>query len=87
MPGTANDPGFGVRPIQGNSEADRARVGRDYLAAMHRRYGGDLAKMWAAYNAGPGALDRALSAGGNWLRHLPKETQDYVAANLAALRR
>lgn len=87
MPGTARDPGFGIRPARDNSPAELARVGREYRAAMQRRYGGDLGKMWAAYNAGPGALDRALASGGNWLGRLPRETQDYVARNLAALGR
>lgn len=87
MPATARDPGFGVAPAKGNNPQEFNRVGREYLAALHRRYGGDPAKMWAAYNAGPGAVDKALSAGGNWLRQLPRETQNYVASNLAALRR
>lgn len=87
MPATARDPGFGVRPAKDQSPAELARVGREYRAAMQRRYGGDLGKMWAAYNAGPGALDDALAAGGNWLGRLPRETQAYVAANLAALGR
>lgn len=85
MPGTARDPGFGIRPSSG-SQQDDIRVGREYLAKMQSRYGGDLAKMWAAYNAGPGALDKALKQGGeNWLRLLPRETQDYVRKNIRAL--
>lgn len=85
MPSTARDPGFGLRPADPNNPSDMNRLGREYRAAMERRYGGDLAKMWAAYNAGPGAVDRALSGGGNWLSRLPKETIDYVRRNLAAL--
>jgi soluble lytic murein transglycosylase-like protein len=85
MPGTARDPGFGIKPAKDDSPAELARVGREYRAAMQARYGGDHSKMWAAYNAGPGRVDRALSAGGNWLGRLPKETRDYVARNLAAL--
>lgn len=85
MPSTARDPGFGIRPSDG-SQADDVRVGREYLAKMQQRYGGDMAKVWAAYNAGPGALDKALARGGdNWLRLMPRETQDYVAKNLRAL--
>lgn len=87
MPATARDPGFGLRPANPNDAADMNRLGRQYRAAMERRYGGDLAKMWAAYNAGPGRVDEALSAGGNWLARLPQETRDYVAANLARLKR
>lgn len=62
MDKTNLDPGFGVRPAKDDSPDERARVGRDYLAAMLSRYEGDPAKMWAAYNAGPGALDKALKA-------------------------
>jgi hypothetical protein len=82
MPGTNRDPGFGVRPAADDSPEERARVGRDYLAAMMRRYGNDPAKAWAAYNAGPGAVDHALGAGGDWLAQLPGETQAYVRTNL-----
>lgn len=85
MPATARDPGFGIRPSNGTA-TDMERVGREYRAAMQKRYGGDPAKMWAAYNAGPGRVDEALSRGADWLRHLPAETQNYVARNLRALR-
>lgn len=82
MPGTSRDPGFGIRPSNG-TQADDVRVGREYLAKMQERYGGDLAKMWAAYNAGPGRLDEAMKRhGDNWLANMPKETRDYVAKNL-----
>lgn len=80
MPDTARDPGFGVRPLQGWDGKDprtapveeQIRFGTDYMAAMNKRYGGDVEKTLAAYNAGPGAVD---NAGG-----VPnfKETQDYV---------
>lgn len=63
------------------------RLGREYRAKMQQRYGGDPAKMWAAYNWGPGALDNAIKRHGNrWLDHAPAETQNYVANNLRALR-
>jgi hypothetical protein len=79
MPGTATDPGFGVVPAKDNSPAELARVGRDYLAAMQQKYG-DTDKALAAYNAGPGAVDKAVAAHGEkWLDHLPEETQKYVA--------
>ncbi|ALH82902.1 transglycosylase SLT domain-containing protein [Sphingopyxis macrogoltabida] len=85
MPGTNLDPGFGVRAAKDNSDAERTRVGRDYLAAMLKRYGGDPAKAWAAYNAGPGRVDDAIAGGGDWLSRLPKETRDYVKKNVAAV--
>lgn len=85
MPATARDPGFGIQPSSG-SQQDDIRVGREYLATMQRRYGGDLPKMWAAYNAGPGRVDALIQKyGDNWLRYAPKETQDYVRKNLRAL--
>lgn len=87
MPGTNTDPGFGVRPAQDGSEAERTRVGRDYLSAMVRRYD-DPAKAWAAYNAGPGAVDAAVQANGaSWLQALPAETKKYVARNMSQLQR
>lgn len=82
MPATARDPGFGVRPSNGTPE-DTAREGRDYLAAMRSRYGGDLAKMWAAYNAGPGTIDALVNShGADWWRHLSPGALKYVNANL-----
>lgn len=86
MPGTRIDPGFGVQPAKDDSDAERSRVGRDYLQAMVKNYAGDPAKAWAAYNWGPANVDAAVKEhGGEWLTHAPKETQDYVTKNLAAL--
>jgi soluble lytic murein transglycosylase len=86
MPATARDPGFGLRPADPNNPQDMNRLGREYRAKMEQRYGGDPAKMWAAYNAGPGRVDEALKRGGsNWLSLLPRETQDYVRRNLRQL--
>lgn len=87
MPATARDPGFGLRPANPNDANDMNRLGREYRATMQKRYGGDPGKMWAAYNAGPGALDKAIQRGGeNWLQYMPAETRNYVAKNLRALR-
>lgn len=79
MPGTARDPGFGVAPARDGSPEELARVGRDYLAAMEQRYPGDVNKALAAYNAGPGAVDKAVAKHGDaWLKNMPRETQEYV---------
>ncbi len=79
MPKTGDDPGYGVLPLQNQTEAEYRRFGRDYLSAMLRNYGGDRRKALAAYNAGPGAVDDAVrNYGDDWLAHLPKETQSYV---------
>jgi len=85
LDGTNKDPGFGVKPAKDNSPEERARVGRDYLRAMLQRYDGDPAKAWAAYNAGPGTVDKALkdakageaNAGrsfvsSDWMEHMAK---------------
>lgn len=86
MPATARDPGFGIRPSNG-TPADLERVGREYRAAMQNRYGGDLAAMWSAYNAGPGRTDAAMQRhGANWLNYMPAETRAYVARNMRQVR-
>ncbi|KPU94697.1 hypothetical protein APR50_10465 [Variovorax paradoxus] len=91
MDGTNRDPGFGVRPAANDSLEERARVGRDYLGAMVKRYDGDVAKAAAAYNWGPGAVDDAIKAAEKnagkgervapdaWLASAPAETRTYVA--------
>lgn len=79
LDGTNRDPGYGVKPAADDSPDERARVGRDYLAAMVREYDGDVSKALAAYNWGPGNLDRAVKEHGpNWLQAAPQETRSYV---------
>ncbi len=84
------DPGFGVRPADtsgtpAQQAGERARVGADYIEAMHTRYG-DPDKALAAYNWGPGNLDKALAKyGDQWLEHAPPETQKYVAKGMRKL--
>lgn len=86
MPATNKNPGYGVAPARDDSDAERTRVGRDYLQAMVKEYSGDAAKAWGAYNWGPGKVDAAIKEhGADWLAHAPAETQNYVAKNLAAL--
>lgn len=90
LDGTNRDPGYGVTPARDDSPEERARVGRDYLAAMVKNYDGDLAKAWAAYNAGPGRVDQELKDAAKrgqpdaWLSNMPAETQAYVAKNMRA---
>lgn len=85
MPGTGRDPGYGIRPWDG-TDADNVRFGTEYLGKMMELYNNDPAKAWAAYNAGPGALDKSIKANGaNWLAGMPKETRDYVRKNVTAL--
>lgn len=86
MPGTLRDPGYGVVPARDQSPAEQERVGKDYLRAMHRQYG-DPRLALAAYNWGPGNVDRAMQThGGNVdavLANAPAETRAYVPKVLA----
>lgn len=75
MPGTARDPGFGIRPAKEGDLDDLARVGREYYAKMLERYG-DPKVAAIAYNMGPGATDKWLVAGADPSR-LPDETRKY----------
>ncbi len=74
MPATAR--ALGVDP---EDDAQNLKGGAAYLNGLMRRYNGDLVRTLAAYNAGPGAVDR--------FHGVPpyKETQAYVAAVLDRL--
>lgn len=78
MDGTAKDPGFGITPIQDDSLGERARVGRDYLAAMLSEFGGNLDHALAAYNWGPGATKKWVASGADPAK-LPAETRNYIS--------
>lgn len=79
LPSTARDPGFGIKPSNGTPEDD-ARVGREYYAAMYKRYG-DHEKAMAAYTDGPGTVDEAIKDKGlGWLTAVPKQAQNRVKA-------
>lgn len=59
-------------------------LGRSYFRAQYDRYQNPEMAM-AAYNAGPGNVDRALSMaknqGGDWRSYLPSETQGYIGSS------
>lgn len=77
--GTARDPGFGVLPAQDDSNAERDRVGRDYLEALTSYYKGDERKAAAAYTDGPGKLNKAIKEhGSDWLSAMPTQAQKRV---------
>lgn len=77
MPKTQRAPGFGVKPAQDDSPEEIARVGKDYLQALVKKFG-DTNTALIAYNWGPGNTNKWLAAGADQTK-LPKETQDYVA--------
>lgn len=78
MPGTAGDPGYGVRPARNNSPAEYNRVGREYIDALVREFGSEGAGA-AAYNFGPGNFRALIRRHPNdWRQRLPRETQDYL---------
>lgn len=82
MPSTLRDPGYGVRPAADPSDArEQARVGRDYLDAMMRKYQGNRRLALAAYNWGPGNVDDMLARGGR----LPAEVDQYANDVMARL--
>ena len=85
MPATARDPGYGVTPIKDKSEQEYLRFGKDYFTAMLNEFKGDPEKAAAAYNAGPGAIKKAVvTHGDNWKDFIPKETQNYISSTVKA---
>ena len=74
MPQTGRELGYDVKDLRGN-----IRAGAAYLSTMMESFGGDVSKALAAYNAGPGAVQRY---GG-----IPpfRETRNYVASITAKL--
>ena len=91
MPQTARELGLIV-----NSELDErldpwlgCEAGLDYLRIQYERYG-DWALALAAYNSGPGNVNRAIRRSGTrnyWRlrRYLPRETRHYVPNFIAAM--
>ena len=77
MPKTAKE--LGVDPLV---PEDNVRGGVMYLKKMYDKYQ-DPTLALAAYNAGPGRLDKALKSG-QGISGLPRETQNYVVANRMA---
>lgn len=82
MPATASAPGFGVTPVQNNSKEEYLRFGQDYLKAMLKNFNGNYEHAVAAYNAGPGTVQKAIAKaerkGGDFKLYLPEETRKYV---------
>jgi hypothetical protein len=80
MPATAANPGFGIRPAAAQTPEEYNRVGQEYFQALLQKYNGDEQKAIAAYNMGPGAVDRniAQNQGQFNVATAPQETQSYL---------
>lgn len=81
MPATAAKPGYGMQPInlQTTSPEQQKAWANQYINKIAEHHGFTLEQGVAAYNAGPGAVQKAIASGGsNWLSKLPQETQNYV---------
>jgi membrane-bound lytic murein transglycosylase D len=72
--------------------AEATRAAARYLRFLHKRFKGDWLLALAAYNAGEGAVGRAVSRAGRadfWYLYrrgfLPRETRNYVPAILATI--
>ncbi|BBF79923.1 transglycosylase SLT domain-containing protein [Asticcacaulis excentricus] len=91
MPGTAPEAarlaGLPFDEVKYKTDPDYNRaLGRAYFDKQLETFGGDVDKAWAAYNAGPGRVQKAMNThGADWLSAMPKETRDYVAANRARM--
>lgn len=81
MPATAANPGYGIRPAQSQTPEEYNRVGKEYYDAMLKKFGGNVQAAQAAYNAGPGAVQRNMNANAGQMNpaQLPQETQGYLA--------
>lgn len=77
MPATAKELGVNIKDID-----DNLLGGAMYLRKMMDKYQ-DPTLALAAYNAGPGRVDRALKSG-QGIASLPRETQNYVVASRMA---
>lgn len=95
MPDTGVNPGFGIKPLKDDSPAEHLRVGRQYYGAMINRYGGNQALAVAAYNAGPGTVDKWIEEIGDprkgqitdadFIARMPaEETKNYVSSVLGS---
>jgi hypothetical protein len=75
MPSTATD--LGVSDVYDPEQ--NIEGGTRYLKQMLDKYDGDVPKALAAYNWGPGSMDKTVAKmGENYTKVLPKETSDYV---------
>ena len=84
MPGTAPEAAklaglpYDENRYRNDAQYNRA-LGKAYFAKQLADFGNERLAV-AAYNAGPGAVRRALQKGGpdGWINYVPRETQKYV---------
>jgi hypothetical protein len=82
MPGTAEQMGVS-NPYD---PTENINGGVTYLGQMLAMFGGDEEAALAAYNWGPGNVQKAQAAyGSDWLSHAPAATQAYVNGIMANL--
>lgn len=90
MPATAAKPGYGMKPInlQNTSPQEQQAWAQQYITKIAGAHNFTTEQAVAAYNAGPGAVQKAIKSGGSsWLSKLPKETQNYVPKVLGGANR
>lgn len=81
MPDTARQYGVNVHDEQSSLQGANR-----YLNDLKTQFGGSLEKALAAYNFGPGNLQKDITTyGDNWRSHLPDETKKYVSDILGRL--
>jgi hypothetical protein len=71
MPATAKQ--YGIDPSDPNQSIDAAA---HYVSDLQKKYNGNPQLALAAYNWGPGNVDKWLNGKQGW--QMPQETQDYV---------
>ncbi|WP_059413449.1 transglycosylase SLT domain-containing protein [Cupriavidus basilensis] len=80
MPDTARDPGYGIAPAKDNSPDELARVGTEKLAAMLKRYQGNVGQALAAYNWGEKNVDKAIAQSDAARKEAPLADERYRSA-------
>lgn len=79
IPGTAQDMAnrLGIENYNINDPAFNIRAGSEYIKIQLQKYNGNLDYALAAYNWGPGNVDKWIRNGAD-VNRLPKETQKYI---------
>jgi Transglycosylase SLT domain len=91
MPSTGANPGYGIAPATPQELATpqgNMLFGQRYFEGMFNYFGQDPEKAAAAYNAGPGTIEKAMrqadAQGGTWKDYIPDETKKYLAKVIPA---